>query len=305
VPGFVKEPRANHHRTIASVGLSVALGSIIAVASIAKAPADNRIDKKTAIVHITGTIWDRDAGRLHNLADELAKTTPQFMLDSIGGDILAAMRIGRLVRKLEGRTTVAARAKCHSACALIFIAGVERISVGEIGLHRPYLDTDADLLRDQLPMLYARVKDYVAEMGIGDGFVQKMMDTDSSTMALYAGKDALALIPKYDPKYEAVRIAREARQYGITVSETRQREHDAEACHGMRDKARMADCVAAKLWGLGEDGYRQRAKKASQACALSAGETKILSALPMTDRKDHALSIRRETCARNILKSQN
>jgi hypothetical protein len=285
--------------------LSAVLASICAIASTVAGQADNRFDKKTATVHITGTIWDRDAGRLSNLADELAKTTPQLLLDSDGGDVLAAMRIGRLIRKLEGRTTVVARAKCHSACALIFIAGVERTNLGEIGLHRPYLDTDAELLKSHLPMLYAQVKDYVAEMGIADSFVQKMMDTDSSKMTLYGGKDSLALIPKYDPKYEDARISREARRYGVAAAEIRQREHDAETCHGMRDKARAAECVGAKLWGLSEDDYRPRARKASQACALSAGETKILSALPMTERRDHTLSVRRETCARNILKPQS
>jgi hypothetical protein len=285
--------------------LSVVLISLCAVASVGAAQADNRFDKKTTTVHITGTIWDRDAGRMQNLADEFAKATPQFSLDSKGGDVLAAMRIGRLIRKLEGRTTVAARAKCHSACALIFIAGVERTNLGEIGLHRPYLDTDPELLKSHLPMLYAQVKAYVAEMGIGDGFVQKMMDTDSSKMTIYYSKDSLTLIPKYDPKYDEARISREARQNGISASEMRQREHDAEACRGMRDKARIAECVGAKLWGLSEDDYRPRAKKALQACALSAGETKTLSALPMIERRDHALSVRRETCTRDILKSQN
>lgn len=289
----------------ATAGRILICGVILALASAAAARADSRFDKKTATVHITGTIWDRDAGRLSNLADKLANTTPQFLLDSDGGDMLAAMRIGRLIRKLEGRTIVAARAKCHSACALIFIAGVERTNRGEIGLHRPYLDTDPELLKSHLPVLYAQVKDYVAEMGIGDGFVQKMMDTESSKMTVYDGKASLALMPKYDLKYEDSRISRSARQYGITASELRRRERDAETCRGMRHKTRIAACAGAKLWGLSANDYRRRARKASRACALSAGETRILSALPMTERRDHALSIRREACARDIMKSQN
>jgi hypothetical protein len=159
------------------------------------AQADFRFDKKTSTVHITGTIWDRDAGRLQSLLEKTAKGPRQFSLDSDGGDMLAAMRIGRAVRKLSARTLVAARAKCHSACALIFIAGAERKNLGEIGLHRPYLDTDADQLQHHLPVLYSRVKDYVAEMGLDDSFYQKMMDTDSSTMAIYGPSETPALIP--------------------------------------------------------------------------------------------------------------
>jgi hypothetical protein len=159
------------------------------------ARADFRFDKKTSTVHITGTIWDRDAGRLQSLLEKTVKGPQQFSLGSDGGDMLAAMRIGRLVRGLNARTLVAARAKCHSACVLIFIAGVERNNLGEIGLHRPYLDTDADQLQHHLPMLYSRVKDYVAEMGVDDSFFQKMMDTDSSTMAVYGPSETPALIP--------------------------------------------------------------------------------------------------------------
>ena len=106
--------------------LSVVLISLCAVASVGAAQADNRFDKKTSTVQITGTIWDRDAGRLQNQFGETApKQVPKFSLNSEGGDIFAAIRIGRLIRKLKARTVVAPRAKCHSACALIFIAGME------------------------------------------------------------------------------------------------------------------------------------------------------------------------------------
>jgi hypothetical protein len=159
------------------------------------AQADLRFDKKTSTVHITGTIWDRDAGRLQNLLEKTAKGPRQFSLGSDGGDMFAAMRIGRAVRKLGARTLIAARAKCHSACALIFIAGVERKNLGELGLHRPYLIATGEQLQHQLPMLYAKVKEYVAEMGVDEVFLQKMMDTDSSTMAIYGPSDTPALIP--------------------------------------------------------------------------------------------------------------
>ena len=146
--GFGKRGSIRHH-TI----LSVVCGLNLCFCFGRAAQAESRFDQENnSTVHITGTIWDRDAGRMQNLADEFAKVTPQFSLDSKGGDVLAAMRIGQLIRKLEGRTTVAARAKCHSACALIFIAGVERTDLGEIGLHRPYLDSDPELLKNHLPI---------------------------------------------------------------------------------------------------------------------------------------------------------
>ena len=68
-------------------------------------------------------------------------------------------------------------------------------------------------------MLNAKVKAYVAEMGIGDGFYQKMMDTDSSKMAILDRKD----IPGVDPEIRSEvsirsEISREARRNGISGS---------------------------------------------------------------------------------------
>ena len=48
------------------------------------------------------------------------------------------MQIGRLIRKYEVTVTVNEHAKCYSSCVLIFIAGVYRQSLGQIGLHRPF-----------------------------------------------------------------------------------------------------------------------------------------------------------------------
>jgi hypothetical protein len=61
------------------------------------------------------------------------------ILNSPGGDIAAAMKIGRLIRKSPGRTMVEGTATCASACVLLFGAGISRIVFdgGKIGVHRP------------------------------------------------------------------------------------------------------------------------------------------------------------------------
>jgi hypothetical protein len=58
-----------------------------------------------------------------------------------GGDVDAAMKIGQIIRENEWPVTVSGNSKCFSSCALIYIAGVSRMNVGVIGLHRPYFSS--------------------------------------------------------------------------------------------------------------------------------------------------------------------
>src|ERR1700724_647539 len=48
-------------------------------------------------------------------------------LDSPGGDVDAAMAIGRMVRKSEGSVSV--KGKCYSSCVLIYASGVTRLEL--------------------------------------------------------------------------------------------------------------------------------------------------------------------------------
>ncbi len=91
-------------------------------------------------------------------------------LNSTGGDVDAALKIGRIVRNNEGSVTAG---KCFSSCALIYIAGVSRTNVGLIGLHRPYFSS-APLTRQEIerqaPLMLQKIKEYVQSMGVTDLF---------------------------------------------------------------------------------------------------------------------------------------
>lgn len=66
---------------------------------------------------------------------------PWLNLNSDGGSLREALRIGRAIRAVGMTTVVAGR--CHSACAFLYFAGVERWNAGTIGLHRPYFSPSA------------------------------------------------------------------------------------------------------------------------------------------------------------------
>ena len=273
-------------RSLASSRLLTIIAFGIAWASHA-AQADMRIGRtKPLTIAITGKISARDAAAFERLEGELQKDRFEVWLNSMGGDVAAAIRIGRLVRKYWGWTiidhaqplrdddpAVAAKiargetSRCYSRCALIFIGGVYRSNFGELGLHRPYLagsSKDRETIEREVSLMLSSVKNYVGEMGVTDQFFQQMINTEPSKMVVYRSDDASMLVPEYDPTYEAIQISRDARGYEITMDELRGRRSQAEHCSVLQIGIARFSCEEAFAWGLSEPVYRERYSKNEQ-----------------------------------------
>jgi hypothetical protein len=295
------------------------------------ARADFRILKRTSSsieLFISGTITEQDAKAIEMLSPELERSFLDVKLDSTGGDVDAAMQIGRLIRKYEGATTIDAGpssghdANCYSSCALIFISGVfGSISfAGQLGLHRPYLASapqSRQTVEKQVPLMLSQLRRYVAEMGITENFYQQMVNTEPSQMVIYGNESTAEdrqlwkalgmrttpnnnwkrLVPEFDPLFQEVLTSYSARERGVTTSEMRQRAKDAEVCF---NSPAALHCIDAIRWGLTERVYLERNKRARAACWRDEDE-KLLLTIPKKERKDHPLWIKRETCTRNIM----
>ena len=103
-------------------------------------------------------------------------------VDSQGGEIFAAMEIGRLLRGADASIAVKPGAVCNSAC-IFLLMGATRRSVARgarVGVHRPSLgeggrDTDVDALTDQMRW-------YAEQMGVSPAIVPAMMVVPSNRM---------------------------------------------------------------------------------------------------------------------------
>ena len=180
---------------------------------------------------ISGKITESDAKALQELSADLERDVFTVYLDSRGGDVLAAMQIGRLIRKYEGTTWIGRDVGdmpgtqlpiCYSSCALIFIAGVDRYSSGQLGLHRPLLASapqSRQAVEEQVPLLLADVRQYITEMGITNSFYEQMVNTEPSQMIIYNEDNYEKLVPKNDPVNQEIEIAYQARHYGATTAE--------------------------------------------------------------------------------------
>jgi ATP-dependent protease ClpP protease subunit len=92
------------------------------------------------IISITGTIDNVDFETFQKLLDSHKGHVSQVYLNSPGGNIIAAVRIGGVIRNKKLHTVVIAKDRCASACGLIWLGGTQRTiePTGSVGFHASY-----------------------------------------------------------------------------------------------------------------------------------------------------------------------
>jgi hypothetical protein len=118
-----------------------------------------------------------------NKCEQMSSTylSIQIHLNSNGGDVDAAMTIGRLLRKYGVRTVVTPMAKCLSSCVFILMAGLERVAKEKtIGIHRPYFaDLNSQAKINEVQHLRFKkidaIKNYLTEMDIPNSILDLMI----------------------------------------------------------------------------------------------------------------------------------
>lgn len=141
------------------------------------------------------------------------------LLDSPGGDGLAAIEIGRLLRQAQAHVFVTG--SCASACVFIFMGGVVRQALsGALGIHRARLTrldrgtqkrVDVDHQRDlsakaRLQEGDQKIRAYVQEMGILAQFSAAMNEVPPERMRWLSQAEGRDLgVIGFDPQYFAAR----------------------------------------------------------------------------------------------------
>jgi hypothetical protein len=302
-----------HVRALMMLAIIVSLGAI---------PQSSRADVtfEPSIlgykINIFGTITKADAARISARETDFdhGGWPPQVLLNSTGGDLDAAMEIGRIIRRNNARAFVEPGAKCFSSCSLIYIAGVFRgVSLsGVVGLHRPYFASSPQsrqTIEREAPLMLQSVQIYVHEMGVQDAFYQVMANTEPSNMKLYGLKlyghrEIESLVPNLDPTYDEIETAYDAREHGISTMEIRQRKIDVES-HCTPLALDFENCDWPIEWGLSERVFKERWALTRSKCFPSGEdkerEQKILDVVKTKELRDHPIRLKREACVRDTM----
>jgi hypothetical protein len=136
------------------------------------------------------------------------------VLNSPGGDVLAAIEVGEELRRQWAFTAVDDDGECVGACVFILAAGVRRAPGSEkIGIQRPHFDPKefAGMASDRAKQKYAaltkKAQAYLSRMGMSNRLFQEMMQQPSEKVHLLnAGRlKALGLEGSYPPYEEWLR----------------------------------------------------------------------------------------------------
>jgi hypothetical protein len=257
-----------------------------------------------SIIYLTGEITAKTAESFEKaLAQVHQHRRLIIVIDSLGGSVSAAMRIGRLIRNTGGRTVVGSGATCASACVLVFGAGLSRV-VGalvyrsliladdwepevvrvpaKIGIHRPALadappDTDMTSVKTAAESVEKGLREYAGQMNISPRLIDDMLTTPPEQVRWLSEQDRQNYgLGFLDPVYAETVSITEAKRYKITPSQYRER--NSEALYACKNFLNPDD-----EFGFLESEHRSWCVKDIIAGGLVVPAGFVLDVMPPTD----------------------
>lgn len=116
--------------------------------------------------------------------------TAAILLESPGGNLMAGLEIGRMIRAGGHYTGIAPGTRCASACALIWLGGIERTIApsAQVGFHAAF-HFDGRTTRES-GWGNALVGAYLARLGLSDPAIRYLTETPPDDM-LWLGPERL------------------------------------------------------------------------------------------------------------------
>lgn len=232
------------------------------------------------IFSITDEITTKDSEQIKNALQSIDTTAkPLFSLNSPGGDIYAAMEIGRLLRKVRATCIVPVDGQCSSACVLVLVGAVERSIYGKIAIHRPYStyvgkrdykNTEKEYRRTEMA-----VRIYLKDMNFTENLVDAMLQVPPEQARILSRKESVDFgLIGIDPVEQEVRDAALAAIYGISKQEYLYRKIQVdEACPlplkepSLPEREQRWQCQEAFMYGISVEVYKARKARADTVCS--------------------------------------
>lgn len=152
-----------------------------------------------------------------------------------GGDVDAAMELGRLLRKLGVSTRVDRGDRCLSSCVFAFMGGDQRVVAGQIGIHRPYFSSARKVpdRRAYYRQLQKRLQQYIEELDFPPSLYEAVMAVPPESLSMLTAADLKRFyLQGMSPSTEDELDATAARNLGVSVSEYLQQKAQGRPCVG-------------------------------------------------------------------------
>ena len=189
-------------------------------------------------VFLTGTITREDVVSAGVMAS-LLQSGKQKIADNavwlagMGGDIDAAMDLGRLLRGIGVYTFVGKDDQCLSACVFAFMGGERRVVAGRLGIHRPFLPVVMDTPDRQGRFRYLQkvLKNYIEELDFPASLYEAVMAVPPESMHILTLTELKRFyLDGISPLSEDTADAASAQRLGLSMFDFLQRKAKSPAC---------------------------------------------------------------------------
>lgn len=158
-----------------------------------------------------------------------------MVIRSDGGDVDAAMAIGRLLRANRAHIEVTPDSRCASACVFVLAGAVGRVVLGTVVIHRPYRAVAETYGFDNAQTAFRvqgeRIRAYLEEMNVPTSLYEAMVAVPSeSGRRLTREELAYYRIGQDDPVWAEEQNAAQAKRRGLSMSEYLRRKGAVDAC---------------------------------------------------------------------------
>lgn len=235
-----------------------------------------------AKLRISGEITSMDVNQVKNMVQSRrAWDILTIYLDSSGGDIYAAMEIGRLIRKARASCVISTGAKCYSACVFVLAGAVKRyVTDDQVGIHRPYSTyvgkRDYESTQNEYRRTETAVRDYLREMNLPEQLFEAMVLVPPEKIRILSDKELQAFgLSGTDPVEQETEDATDASDYGISKAECIRRKASLDrVCpfpphfSSMEEVLAYGECRAAYMFGLDLPTYKARNARAKDVCSV-------------------------------------
>ncbi|MCU1716858.1 hypothetical protein [Pseudomonas sp. 5P_3.1_Bac2] len=104
------------------------------------------------------------------------------MLDSIGGSVSEAIKLGRLLRETGFDSLVPSTGICQGSCVYLLAAGKSKIVRGYVGVHRPYYPGSDSVHYASRLSSNPSPATYFKQMNVAPGLLELINSTDPARM---------------------------------------------------------------------------------------------------------------------------
>jgi len=218
--------------------------------------------------HGTITITDVEQFRAAlKIAQRRSDFNHQVILTSVGGDVDAALQIGKLIR--SAHLSTGSVNECYSSCVIVLAGGVERypiidmagVSLGKVGIHRPFTTMSTgtyDEHRDKFNRMEQEIKRYFREGGVSERLWDDMVKTAPENIRYLSSEELSGYgLRGADPAYADFLDSKEAIRFGIPKIEYMKRKAGVKVLCDSSPEV-LADSTGKSLARCRADVYRGR-----------------------------------------------